>query len=965
VTVLLLLAVLALSAPASAAQPPLVMAAWTEKTGLPPGEVLSIAQDLDGFLWLGTTTGLVRFDGATFVTWGARGEPRLPGRSVPAMVSSPDGSLWVGYGASGGVSRIHGGTLVSYTERDGVPQGPITALLQDRSGAVWAAARGGLARFRNGRWGSIYADREVASIFEDRTGVIWTGTSVGVFSLSGEAPTLREPQARFVQHFAEDAAGTIWITDFQNIVRTLAANRPPPHTAAVRVPQSGWRLLRDRRGAVWVAALGGGLLRFDDADRGVIDRVPYEHVIDGAPRSLFSDREGNVWVGMRPNGLLRLSEKFITTDIPLEGVTNDGVRALMASADGGVWIGTGHSLHRFADGRREIYDLAQTRALHEDALGTVWAATTNGLNRIERGRLIAMAMPGTIRWDRVVAMATDTSGALWICSSEQGLMTWRTGELTPLTHVPGISSRSCTYLYTDRDGQVWAGFGDERIAVHSNGVFRSFGAGEGLAGGAVLAILQDRAGVLWAATRDGVSRYRNGRFTAITRANGPFDEAPVSLVEDLQGFLWLGVNNGAAVLRFDPREIDKLAVDASRQIEYRLFDLSDGMQGDIRPLVRPSGVRATDGRLWFASGRGVVIFETATLPPNQRPGPPRVERALVEGRSTAPVADVELPNGTSTVAIEYTTASVGAASKLRFRYRLDGRDADWVQAGTRRAASYENLPPGRYRFLVSATSDGVWTEAAVWPFAVAPPIYRRSWFLAAAAFGTCLLLVTAWWLRLAALRRQYALVFEERTRVSREIHDTLLQSLAAIGVELETIASQLYTPEDRAPDTLRQLRRQVGHSLRDARDSVWGLRHHKLGRHGLIDAVRELADATTTAGRARVELTVDGRPRRCSAELELQLLQICREAVTNAVRHGSATHIHIVVGFRADAVVLTVSDNGSGFVVEDGAAGDMPGEHLGLLGMRERAERIRGRLLITSSPGQGTIVEVTAPIRGG
>jgi len=964
VIVLILLAALALAVPASAAQPPaLVMTAWTEKTGLPPGEVLSITQDLDGYLWLGTSTGLVRFDGQTFAAWGAKGEPPLPGRGVPALVSDRDGSLWIGFGGSGGVSRIRGATIVNYAEGDGLPQGPIMALLQDRSGAVWAGARGGLARFRDGRWVSIYADREVASVFEDRTGVIWTGTSMGVFSLSNGDPVLREPQARFVQHFAEDTAGTIWMTDFQNIVRTLDASTPPAHTPAVRVPQSGWRLLRDRGGDIWVAALGGGLLRLAEEAPHVIDRVPYEHVIDGAPRSLFSDRDGNVWVGLRPHGLLRLAEKFITTDVPLEGVTNDGVRALLASDDGGVWIGTGHSLHRFADAQREIYDLAQTRALHQDGLGAVWAATTNGLNRIEKGHVVPLVMPGTIRWDRMAAMATDRSGALWLCSSDQGLMTWHDAVLTSLTDVPGVSSRSCTYVFADREGRVWAGFGDERIAVYSHGTFQSYGAGEGLAGGTVLAILQDRTGALWVATRNGVSRYRDGRFTTITYANGPFDEAPVTLVEDLQGFLWLGVNDGAAVVRFDPREIDKLTVDPTRQIEYRLFDMSDGMKGDIRPLVRPAGVRAADGRLWFASGRGVVIFDTARLPPNQRPGPPQVERALVDGRRVAAAPDLELPNGTSTLAVEYTTASSGAASKLRFRYRLDGRDTEWTQAGRRRTVSYENLPPGRYRFLVSATSDGVWTEAAAWSFAVAPPVYRRSWFFAVAAFGTGLLVGAAWWLRLAALRRQYALVFEERTRVSREIHDTLLQSLAAIGVELETIASQLYTREDHAPESLRRLRRQVGHSLRDARDSVWGLRHHKIGRHGLVDALRDLAEAATTMGHARVELTVDGRPRQCSAEVELQLLQICREAVTNAVRHGRATHIHIVVDFRLDAVVLTVSDNGSGFVVEDRASGDPLGEHLGLLGMRERAERIRGRLQITSSPGQGTIVEAAAPTK--
>ena len=977
----------ALPATAPAQDRSYVLTAWTEETGLPSGEILAMTQDLDGYLWLGTSTGLVRFDGERFVTRPA-GPADSSVRSVPALAAARDGSLWVGYG-SGGVTRIRGEEAVHYGRDQALPGGPVTMLLQGREGAVWVGTREGLARFNDERWETVDGVPEVFSLYEDRAGTLWIGTSSGVFALSGSRLELEYPDAPYVQHFAEDATGALWVTDLQHIVRPLASDVLPAHAPDVRLPQSGWRMARDRAGRIWVAALGGGLLRLDRAggppvdirtaglgtgggaparppagggDRPIIERVAYEHVIAGAPRSLFYDRDGNVWVGMRPKGLLRLSQRYVKADIPLEGLTNDGVRAIAASTDGSVWVGTGHSLLRFNGAMRDVFDVAQTRVLHAADRG-VWAVTTNGLHRVENRRLVPVVVPEGMRWDRVTSMAVDPAGTVWLCSTNQGVLAWREGVLTPFERIPGVSSRNCSYAYADRSGRVWFGFGTGDVAVRQQGdTFRSFGMQDGLAGGAVLAILEDRSGVLWVATRNGVSRYRNGRFVTLTRENGPFEEIAAALVEDEQGFLWVGVHTGAGVVRFDPREVDKLAVDPARHIEYRLFDTSDGMLGELRPLIRAAGVRSADGRLWFATGLGVVIFDPAMLPPTPRPNPPRIEGVLVDGRGIARSDDITLPSGTSTLAIEYTTASVGAASKLRFRHRLEGIDSNWVQAGAARTASYENLPAGRYRFQVSATADGVWTEAAAWAFAIAPPFYQRTWFFVLCTVGTVALIGAAWWLRMDALRKRYALVFEERARVSREVHDTLLQSLAAIGFELETIATQLDASETPARESLRRLRRQVGHSLRDARDSIWGLRHNQMESRGLVEAIGEFAAMTTSSRHVRVELSVSGRPAPCSADVELQLLRICQEAVRNAIRHGGATHIHVVLDYSTGGVVLSVSDNGCGFVVEDYDGASGAGEHLGLLGMRERAERIRAALTITSSPGKGTTVEVAAPL---
>ena len=276
------------------------------------------------------------------------------------------------------------------------------------------------------------------------------------------------------------------------------------------------------------------------------------------------------------------------------------------------------------------------------------------------------------------------------------------------------------------------------------------------------------------------------------------------------------------------------------------------------------------------------------------------------------------------------------------------------------APRYANLPSGRYRFRVSATTDGIWTDAAVWEFSVAQPFYRRPWFLGASGLGLALTLALAWWLRVRAIHHRFSLVFAERARVSREIHDTLLQSLGAIGMELETVAREVDSSQDAAIRSLRRLRRQVAHSVREARQSIWELRSDRIETHGLAEAIRHwIADGSS--GRIEhADVVESGRSRRYPAEIEEQLLRIAQEAITNAVRHASAQHIRVSVDHRRDSVALHVADDGRGFVPEDCRA--TRGEHWGLVTIKERAARVGGHLTIVSGPNKGTVVETIVTV---
>ena len=940
---------------------------WAAEKGQPPGDVFAIAQDAEGYLWLGTPNGLYRFDGARFTPWNAISPATpLPNGPVHALIGAPDGSLWIGLGGGGGVVRVVRGQVTRYTPAEGAPPG-VTGMIQDRQGAIWAAANRGLYRFLNDRWTLMgepdgYNGAEAFSVYEDRSGSVWAGTAAGVYRRSKDRFELVDATSTNVQSLVEDTAGDVWLTDAAEIVKRLSTHTAPRHGRDIRLPAGSWRLMRDSRGQIWVAAFGGGLLRVRDplAPAPVMDRFEYEHRLAGSPRSLFEDRDGNIWVGMR-GGLVRLSERSFT-DVVLDGLNNDGVRTSAVGSDGSVWIATAHSLNRFSGGARTAYDVSQTMALHGDRSGALWIAGGQKLTRFRDARFEPVTIPSVIATSRVMSLTTDAHGTLWFCTAIKGVMAWDGTTVSRFEGKTDIAGKGCQSIYTDNGGRVWIGLTSAGAAVWENGTFRSFGQKDGLGPGTVLAIIEDNRGGVWLSTSAGVSRFLNGRLTSITQANAPLTDLVPVLVEDRDGYIWVGVNSGAAMMRFHPSELDKVAGSPTHQIEYALYDETDGMQqGSQTWQSGVGGVRDRDGRLWVATGLGMTMIDPSHLPTSRRPPPPRIEGVVADGRRIAASRDLQLPSTTSTLRVDFGTVSLSSASKLRFRYMLEGVDEDWIYAASARDATYNNVPPGDYRFRVSTTANGDWTEAARWEFSVAPPFYRTPAFVTLALVGLSLIVATAWWLRLRAVRNQYALVFAERARVSREIHDTLLQSLAAIGVELETIATEMDPAQAPARDGVRRLRRQISHCLREARESILELRQQSMKPRALVDTLRALAETTTASRGVRTEFTITGRPRPCSSDAERQLLRIAQESVNNAIRHGRATSVRIALTFESDRVILTVCDDGCGFEPNEHVA-PAAAEHLGLLTMRERAARIRGQLAIISRPGHGTTIETSAPV---
>jgi signal transduction histidine kinase/ligand-binding sensor domain-containing protein len=952
----------------SAARKPVnyALSAWPTEKSL-PGDVFSIAQDEDGYLWLGTPTGIVRFDGTRFEPWkGEADGTALPAAPVPALAKAAQGGLWVGFGGGGGVARIQHGRVVRYDPRDGAPDSA-NALLEDRHGALWAASGHGVFRFDGKRWSRLgaadgYDGEQAFSVYEDHLGRVWIGAAGGLYRRDDDATFhLVDAAARNINGLVEDEAGNMWMTDRAAIVRRLGAE-PPRAPAHVRLPLPGWRVLRDHQGGLLITSYSGGLFRVDDPESPTprIDAVPYEDRMRGSPRSIFEDRDKNIWVGMR-GGLLRLSENTFLSAGPLEGLNHDGVRTTATGADGSVWIATTHALNRFTgDGVRRAFALAQTRALHRGRDGSMWVATDELVGRFVNGRLLREPIPG-LQSSRVNALTT-TADHLWLCTAYRGVVSWDRASVTSYRQ-PDESARQCSSILADRYDRVWAGFSSGGVAMHDRTGVHVYTERDGLAPGAVLQIMEARDGTLWFAAAGGISRFQHDRFTTIAAVNAPTSGIVPVLVEDDQGDIWVGVHSGAALLRFHPREMDKVAERPDHHLVYALYDESDGMlpgtqmwQGGVQ------GVRDERGRLWIANGTGVTIIDPLQVRKPRQPSPPRLDRVMVNGEPIAPSEGRKVANR-PTLQVEYAALSLSSPTKLQFRHQLDGVDADWVYDGDARRAEYANLAAGDYRFRVSTTEDGQWTEPAVWAFSVEPPFYFMRWFLIAVGAVLIAGVAAGSWLRVRAVRTRYALVIAERTRLSREIHDTLLQSLAALGPELEALATRVPAGQSQIANELRRIRRQVGRSVRDARDSILELRRHPMQAPRLADSLAELADDTASRHGVRPTVTVSGRrPETASPDVDSQLFRIAQEAVTNAVRHGDPSSIDLSVLYEGDRVRLSVVDDGRGFVACEDMRRRREREHFGILTMRERAERIGGELRIESEPGRGTTVEAVAGV---
>jgi signal transduction histidine kinase/ligand-binding sensor domain-containing protein len=949
---------------------------WQIEDGLPHNAVQTIVQTGDGYLWLGTPGGLARFDGARFTLFN-QGE--LKHNNVHALVEDLDGSLWVGtYG--GGLYRYDGTRFEAFGPGDGLGSALIRALYRDRRGRLWVGTHGGGVSIRDGgRFRTLGAadglsNDTVRVIYEDHEGRLWIGTNAAGLNLwtgdrllsyavkAGPLAAYGPADARSSDNVLalwEDAHGTLWIgTDGGGLWRLRAGRIEPPAARDAAGVDGVRQLLEDSGGRLWIGTDGGGL---DLLREGIFEALTSR---DGLPSdivlSLLEDRERNLWVGTR-DGLLRLKRRKFRVYGVGDGLANDFVTAVFGSRNGSLWVGSRAGLDRFDPSRGRRSASIPRRAdmvlcILEDRAGALWIGTRNGLDRLQGGRLTEYRTADGLPSDYVTALSEGRGDGVWV-ATRSGLAWIKDGRVRP---VRGRASAptDTTAVQESADGTLWVGTESRGLARLRAGEWRFWGPREGLPHATVTSLTDDGES-LWVTTPSGLGRLQEGELRRYATAQGLPSNQLFAAVDDGRGYLWLTSARG--IVRVKKDSFDAIDLGRTNRLDATTYGKADGLRSsEGNGAGQPAAWRTRDGRLWFATVKGLAVIDPARIPSNPQPPPVLIEDVRVDDDLLPHPLTRPLPPGHKRFEFHYTALSFFSPEKVRFRYRLEGFDRDWIDAGSRRVAYYTNIPAGSYRFRVTASNeDGVWnTEGAAFEFSLRTHFYRTPLFWAACLLAAGLLGLALHRLHVRQVTARFAAVLAERNRIAREIHDTLAQGFVGIGVQLETVAKMQSVSAEVAGQHLDRARILVRSSLAEARRSVWAMRSAALEESDLGGALVEVAGQLS--GETEVAVQVSGRRRRLPVEVENNLLRIGQEALANAVRHAHAERVRVELSFGEGLVRLSVRDNGRGFDVEKAAQG--AAGHFGLAGIRERVQNLGGELSLLSRAGEGAEVVVEVPV---
>ena len=756
------------AAPATALNPELAITQYTHRAwradqaegSLPQNSVASIQQTHDGYLWLATQEGLVRFDGVRFKVFSSKTTDQIRHNDVWTLLEDLDGSLWIGT-HGGGLTRLKDGVFVNFGKDQGLSSDAIQALWQAADGSLWIGTRGGgLNRYKEGTV-TTFTTKDglpsdtVYSLRGDREGNLWIGTDGGGLSRfrDGKFTAITTKQGLSndtVYTLLEDRDGSLWIGTGAGLNHYQNGRIRAYRTRDGLTNDNIRSLHQDREGNLWIGTDGGGLNRYT---RGTFSAFTTKQGLSNDNiGAMYEDREGSLWIGTDAGGLNRLKDnKFVSYGTP-EGLPNDNARSIIEDADGALWIGTWGGLARFHEGRFTAYttrdglsnNVVLSLALGRD--GALWAGTLGGgLNRLHKGRFTRYGKTEGLSNNTVLTLLEDSTGTLWAGTRSGGLNRLEPGgRFRVYTTADGLTSDDVRHIVEARAGGLWIGTLGGGLNRYKNGKFTAYTKKDGLSSDLVLSVYEEANGTVWAGTfGGGLSRLKDGKITAYTARNGMFDDVVFQILDDDRGNLWLSSNHGVA--RVSKQELDDFAGGRTSALHPTAFGVSDGMRNhECNGAHQPAGWKARDGRLWFPTIQGIATVDPNRMPLNTLLPPVVIEEFRVNQHDVALGEPAELPPGRSRMDFQFTALSLLAPEKVQFRYKLEGYDEDWVQAGTRRSASYTNLPPGRYAFRVAASNnDGLWNEqGAAQEFYLKPYFYQRRAFylvyvlaLALAAFA--------------------------------------------------------------------------------------------------------------------------------------------------------------------------------------------------------------------------------------
>jgi ligand-binding sensor domain-containing protein len=937
---------------------------WSTEDGLPQNSVHGILQTRDGYLWAATEGGVARFNGFQFTIFNQESAPEFTSNDTCCLAEDRSGGLWIG--TSDGLLRYAEGTFRRYTTADGLPSAIVESLAATEDGFLLVLTAGGLARYDGKGFAALGPSASALNTVPGNA--VWIATATGIFSyehghlravpvpglLPGSIEGLgslkngsrwfrtrtalllwsrgqlrtwhagRELPGTRVQSFLEDSRGTLWVGTDQGLV-TLPSAGAAGNVRLESFPALGTNsiltMFEDREHSLWVGTDTTGLH--------VLQQQKFQALpsLSGRPIIAITQTvDGTVWLGSKEEGLFRYDGRETRNLSTKDGLLSDVILTLAADRDGSLWIGTPDGLNHLRGQKIDSYTSADglpddfIRSLFADNDGTLWVGTRRGLAHRERGQFSVLSRANGLKSDLIGAMLRSHSNDLWVGTLD-GLVRIREGKPTVFTKAQGLSDDVITSLFEDTDQTLWVGTKD-------GGLNRSSGDG----------------------------------FSSINVHDLPREID--AIVMDARGYLWLTSNRG--IVRVLASELMACGVAVTCNPHVATYGPSDGMPTDETSSTgHPGALRTMDGHLWFATRKGVAIVNPNDLGENLAPPPVVIEGFTVDDTELRTTGrEITIPPGHVRYGFEYAALSYVSPSRVRYRYILEGFDKQWTQAGLRRNAYYTNLPPGHYRFRVQAANeDGVWNETgAQMAFVIRPPYYRTLWFLGLTILLLAGIVFAIYTMRVRAIRSQFDSILAERTRIAREIHDTLAQGFVGVSTQLELTAHLLAQSQVlEASQQVDRTRELVREGLADARRSIWDLRAAST-QAALPMRLTRLMEQTSTDD-LKTEIKIGGTYRALAPSLENEVFRIAQEAVANIVRHAKATHATLDLRYHPNDLTLTISDNGVGFVAMDPT---WPAKgHFGLQGMHERAEQIGASLSVRSSSEGGTTVTLSAPLANG
>jgi signal transduction histidine kinase/ligand-binding sensor domain-containing protein len=985
---------------------------WDRKSGV-PADISGLAQTPDGYLWVGSSRGLYRFDGIQFKKFEPESGPRLPSDDILSLFAGPDGRLWIGY-LKGGASVLQAGQLINYNSGNGFPEGLANGFAQERSGRVWVASSGGLAYLEGDRWHAVGKDSGfpgsgAQAILVDHLGALWVAGQHRIAVLNPGSPKFEltdEPYNGQVNQLTESPDGTVWMAETTRAVRPL---KRPGQTVAFRgmsrldcqerfpdtwQTEPGCRrrgdlevyvgsaaILFDQNGALWITTLGDGLRRAPYPSR--LAKEPIGEFSNALEQftsknglsadfvtAISEDREGNIWAATRDgidqfrNGVLApVTLTPATTRLSI-APDDDGYVVALDSTTGNLF--RLHDAHRVSKLRSPPFKL---NWLSRDLFGSIWGSGMAGCRLVGGVCATRLEVPGGSLEDQEVRLAVDGNHRLWAYNVEEGLFAFDGGRWSRFrAFPPTLTGAVARTQYSDAAGRIWFGFRDGRLLSLTDGVVDLYSSRDGLKIGEIKAIASVGTHV-WIGGEHGLVLLRGARFTPVVPYDAPAFGSVSGIVAADDGSLWLNEDRG--VIRVSAQEVSALLQDSSHPTRYEIFDTLDGLPGATEPVKCPTAIRGTDGRLWFTTVNGVAWVDPAHLYRNKLPPPVVIQSIVADGRTLSSLSKLELPARTADLQIAYAGLSLSVPERVQFRYRLKGFDATWQSVGTRRTAYYTRLPPGSYEFQVIASNDaGVWNEmGAELPIRIIPAWYQTWWFYSLCVLLAAAALAALYRLRIAQARAQTGRLLvarlSERERIARDLHDTLLQSLQGLMLQFQAARNKLARKQEDGMRALDLAISRTENAIVESRDAIQDLRPHDVPQGDLGQLLQKAGEELAALRPARHEspgfrVVVEGESRQLSPEAHEEIFRIAREVIRNAFKHAAARRIEVDLRYDKSQLRLRLRDDGKGIDPKILAESKRPG-HWGLPGVHERAQRLGASLAFRSQDGGGTEVELVVP----